>query len=499
MARWQGSFLVLATGLAIQAGSPGALRPRVALAAGGAVTATPSASPTPTDVPALTANAGAATLLSVGDVDLAPGASVTIPVLIDPRDPVEAYQFTVTYDPALLAAAGVDPSGVGQDCMIENNHTVPGRMLVSGACTLPIEQGGTLLQLRFDVLAGCAETADVAVSDCNLDESTLPCETAPGHAQVTCDAGGHIRYYSGDGPVDAAVVHVDGTSLPDAESDTGGGYVVPDAVPGTWALRPEKTGGFGNGVSALDAAYILQADVGRRTFDDMQRLACDVTGNGSVSALDAARILQFAVGLRSRFEVAEACGSDWAFVPVPGPAEGQVVQEPLISGGRCQPGAISFDPFGAPVANQDFRAVLFGDCTGNWSSGAGGGAAAAASEGTGVRVGRARRISGGRLRVPIEVRTGASAQALSLEVAYDPALLDLRGVRGRNGAAHAMVRFRADPSGNAAIALASADPFEGGRVMLLLDFAARGRDAARDPVRVTESRRKRQAIRGLGG
>ena len=353
--------------------------------------------------------------MSVGDVDPAPGASVTIPVLIDPRDPVEAYQFTVTYDPALLAAAGVDPSGVGQDCMVENNHTVPGRMLVSGACTLPIEQGGTLLQLRFDVLAGCAETADVALSDCNLNESTLPCETTPGHAQVTCDAGGHILYYSGNGPVDAAVVHVDGTSLPDAESDTGGGYVVPDAVPGTWALRPEKTGGFGNGVSALDAAYILQADVGRRTFDDMQRLACDVTGNGSVSALDAARILQFAVGLRSRFEVAEACGSDWAFVPVPAPAEGQAVQPPFISGGICQPGAISFDPFGAPVANQDFRAVLFGDCTGNWSSGAGGGAAAVASERTRVRIGRARRISGGRLRVPIEVRTGASAQALSLE------------------------------------------------------------------------------------
>ena len=56
MARRQGSFLVLTAALAIQAGSPGALRPRIALAAGGVATATPSPSPTPTDVPALTAS-----------------------------------------------------------------------------------------------------------------------------------------------------------------------------------------------------------------------------------------------------------------------------------------------------------------------------------------------------------------------------------------------------------------------------------------------------------
>ena len=32
----------------------------------------------------------------------------------------------------------------------------------------------------------------------------------------------------------------------------------------------------------------------------------------------------------------------------------------------CQPGAIELAPLAGQVTNQDFAAVLVGDCTGNW-------------------------------------------------------------------------------------------------------------------------------------
>jgi hypothetical protein len=43
------------------------------------------------------------------------------------------------------------------------------------------------------------------------------------------------------------------------------------------------------------------------------------------------------------------------------------VTQPLISGGTCQPGSISFGPLSAEATNQDFEAILIGDCSLSWS------------------------------------------------------------------------------------------------------------------------------------
>jgi len=133
-------------------------------------------------------------------------------------------------------------------------------------------------------------------------------------------------------------------------------------------VEPQKLGGANNGISVLDASYALQSVVGLRTFDARQRLACDVTGNGSVSALDAALILQMKVGLVNRFPIAQACMVDWAFVPVPAAASNQQLVQPgnMPATDSCRAGAIEFTPLAGQVNSQDFSAVLFGDCTGNW-------------------------------------------------------------------------------------------------------------------------------------
>jgi hypothetical protein len=158
-------------------------------------------------------------------------------------------------------------------------------------------------------------------------------------------------------------------------TDATGAYSFADLPTATWQVVPAKSDDLDGGVSALDAAYILQVLVGKRSFNDYQNLACDVSGNGALSALDASRILQFLVGKISRFPVADTCGSDWAFVPVPAPAANQSLIQPLVSTGTCQPGAIEFNPLSGQANGQDFVAVLFGDCTGNWQPAAGGGAA----------------------------------------------------------------------------------------------------------------------------
>ena len=41
--------------------------------------------------------------------------------------------------------------------------------------------------------------------------------------------------------------------------------------------------------------------------------------------------------------------------------------EPQIASGVCQGGGIEFGSLTSSVSEQNFRAILFGDCTGNWT------------------------------------------------------------------------------------------------------------------------------------
>ncbi len=189
----------------------------------------------------------------------------------------------------------------------------------------------------------------------------------PEHAQAQSEVSGQVRYYSGGAAVPAVVVALDGVGSTASYSDLGGAFAFADPGPGDWQLTPSKLGDRGAGVSALDATWTLQAVVGSRTFTAQQRLACDVTGDGSISALDAARMLQLVAGMRDRLPVAETCGSDFAFVPDPASALNQSLVTPQMAP-VCVPGAIAFTPLSPPVAGQDFLAILFGDCTGNWQA-----------------------------------------------------------------------------------------------------------------------------------
>jgi hypothetical protein len=190
--------------------------------------------------------------------------------------------------------------------------------------------------------------------------------TPTGSPTNTPALGGQIRYYTGDRPVEDADVNLIGTSPATTMTDAAGFYGFAAVASENQSVEPAKQDDFDNAVTALDASHVLQEVADLRTFTADQRLACDVTGNGTLSALDAQRILQFQADLRARFEVAELCGSDWVFRPMPAPAANQTLVQPMISAGVCQQGAINYSPLVPPAAGQDFIAILFGDCTGNW-------------------------------------------------------------------------------------------------------------------------------------
>jgi hypothetical protein len=305
--------------------------------------------------------------------------------------------------------------------------------------------------------------------------STVPFAATTPTARPRHRVRGHVQYYSSARGVPDVTVSLHG-EMEEATLTTDAGDYVFDGVPsGTWELVAEKASGFGDGVSPLDAAYVLQYVANLRRFDSSQRLACDVTGDGQVSALDAARILQFSVGTLSRLPVGDTCDSDWSFVPDPAATQERSVVEPSIEAGSCNGGKIMLEDLLGEAPDQDFRAILFGDCTGNWDGDAGGsveaplgrGAMARASR---IRLGRAD-VRGDTVRLPVYVRAPAPYNALDLQVAYDPERLTPSGVALRRPGDSGLTSFHAVQAGSLRVAMASGEPIKRRfGVLLQLEF-----------------------------
>ncbi|MEO8604315.1 MAG: dockerin type I repeat-containing protein [bacterium] len=279
---------------------------------------------------------------------------------------------------------------------------------------------------------------------------------------------GLVRYYVADRPVPSVNLRFTGGVSQSVNSAGTGAYVLSNIPPSFVTVEPYKTGDFGNGVSALDASYVLQSIAGTRTFTARQRLACDVTGNGTLSTLDAARILQQQVGLLARFAAADQCDSDWLFDPIPsGTARGIT---PLLSTGSCRRGAIAYEPLSGDATQQDFAAMLFGDCTGNWTPPS----SAAALRATAysprlVRLRVPRNAQNGLLRVPLLIAAGEPYNALDLTVAYSGEGLRPVAVRKMRGAEGALMVSNLEEPGLLRVALASAQAIAPGG-LLVIDF-----------------------------
>jgi len=315
------------------------------------------------------------------------------------------------------------------------------------------------------------------------------------------DLAGGIRYYGNTQPVDGVTVHLESPISATVQTDARGQFVFTGTSGGMWQVEPQKKGGAGTAISSMDAMYTLQAAVGLRSLSNNQETACDVTGNGAVTALDAALILQYKVGLIATFPVSEACDSDWAFAPVPIAVPHQRLSEPSSNHGSCQRGGIQIDPLVGSAAGQDFSAILFGDCNGNWEPNAASNSALSSGPIGQARVsaGELTRGRSRQLRLPVSVTTAQPFYTLDVVLDYDPAQLLAVDVRRNGPTRNALMSFNARLPGTLKIALVSPTPIapQAGPV-LIIQFvgSATARSAIRvqalvDDVRAPPSRSRR--------
>lgn len=174
---------------------------------------------------------------------------------------------------------------------------------------------------------------------------------------------GVVRHYWTGDAVSGVQVQLINTNtqavLGTQTTDGTGQYTFASIATGyTLSIVMSKQSDPASGVSALDAAYIVQLVVGKRSFSARQRLAGDTTGDGSVSALDASNILQLVAGRISRFPAATLCGSDWTFVQT------NSVPPTLASG--CPYNRQNLGTVNSSIPQLTTDAILIGDVTGDW-------------------------------------------------------------------------------------------------------------------------------------
>jgi hypothetical protein len=293
---------------------------------------------------------------------------------------------------------------------------------------------------------------------------------------------GVVAHYQTGAPVGGAVVD-ESASGRSTTTAANGVFALSNLPPALVELVPRKDGGLGNAISPLDATYVLQATANLRSLGILQRIACDVSGDGTISNLDATRILQWTVRSIDRLPVTgpELCGSDWAFFPFPAAAPQQTTVTPSLAGAVCRHGAIRYDPLSANAAGQSFFGIPFGDCTGNWQTAGAALSAPAASAGV-ARLGSARRSRAGRIEVPLYVDGTESFGAALVEIAYDAEMLIAGRTRRGGGAGDAvLVENRATP-GRLRLALAAKRPAAiAGEPLVVLRFRARPSARRADP------------------
>jgi hypothetical protein len=271
---------------------------------------------------------------------------------------------------------------------------------------------------------------------------------------------GSILHYASLLPVADVLVAANVLSSP---SDAFGSYSVLAGPELPVILVPEKSGDADTAVDALDAARVLQiAAAGRAPGGLAQRLACDVSGNGSVTALDAALLLRFAVGSETSLPASSACNSAWLFLPALEPGAAGTENPPAIAPPLCQPGSIVHEVLAGSDLQQNFRAIPLGDCDGDWtpvastSESLAPGAAESATANeivAGPLHGRNRS-----LRFPLSVPAGTGLRAFEATIDYDASALRVLDMRRGGDARAALFAANDDGAGRLRIAFAAAEP-----------------------------------------
>ena len=135
-------------------------------------------------------NGGRGPELSIGQIRATTGQTLTIPVALTypgGTPPLKAYQFEITYDPAVVVPDGAGADGtntLSAGFSVVTNPTTPGRLRMAVFGAGSISSAGTLVNLRFRVVGGRNSTSTLAIEGLVLNEGNPAATVKSGSVTV---------------------------------------------------------------------------------------------------------------------------------------------------------------------------------------------------------------------------------------------------------------------------------------------------------------------------
>jgi hypothetical protein len=307
---------------------------------------------------------GGSATVALGNVTGFQGMSVTVPITVSSLTGLNVlgWNTTVHFDTSIVHITGASITGT-----ISTGMTilpvVQGDSIIIAAINppAPLSGSGTLVNLTGTVnsYAPVGSVANLTFSNFMFNGGRPVDYTTNGSVTVTAmyNISGTITYYwpeVGGAPSPNHELDMSGNQTRSTFTNTLGSYAFTAVPYGNYIVHTQKdqtTWIATNIISFSDAVMAAQKAVGLITLTPNQITAADVSGNGAVTTYDATLIAMYSVRTLTpayHFPVYSTWWmgqyTDWA----------------------TNPAYVNYSPLNATTVT-NYRAILFGDVTGNWS------------------------------------------------------------------------------------------------------------------------------------
>jgi hypothetical protein len=406
--------------------------------------------------------------ISMPNIGGGTGNIVTVPVNAANINGMMAASLTVYFDPAVLSVQSASTGTLTAGWSFASNLIGAGQYRLSMSSASGVSGAGTLAAIEFEVMGAPGSSSALTISDIVLNDGAITVELTDGLFSVddVYNVSGLIAYWNSSSPVPGTTLTLSGNQVYNALSGADGNYTIQGAAIDAYTLIPSKSDGD-NEISAYDASFALQHDVGIMTLTGDQALAADVNSNGSINSMDAAYILQKSAGL----------------ITLPFPGSGVVW--------KFNPNERTIADLSSNITGQDFTGVLLGDISGNWTDP--GEPAQASMEETRagsavIAIPDATVLPSGTMDISIALDIN-DAELLGADIifTYDPTHVSISNVRVGSLATGWSLASNLTEPGVVRIAMAAATPITTDGELVLFTVTGLGDPETQSPLTFTQA------------
>jgi len=401
------------------------------------------------------------------DYDIAAGCTAKVKGLA-------AASLTINFDSSVLKALGALTGTITPGWSIVSNLDTAGEIKISMASSGGTASGsGTLVMIEFEVIALPGKTCALQLKSVLMNDAAIPVETADGSFAVdqTYSVSGKVNLWKNSTGVSGTRLTLEGDRLYSGTSSDIGAYAMTGIPAGNYTLTPSKSDDV-EGISAYDAALVLQHDAGINLLSGHAAVAGDVNKSGAVTSMDAFYILQKAVDL----------------VDLPFTGAGVVWD--------FSPADISINNLNTDLNEQNFVAILLGDVSGNWSQESTPASVIRSIKATPPSAGEASlafpeliALPNGEIRLSIAVDINReSFKSTDITFTFDPEVVEVKDVSKGDLVSNWMAVTNLETPGQVQVGLAGKSPVNKSGELLEIQFKVIGENKSMTALTFTQGR-----------